>query len=171
MKRLNREIRFHVTRIILTLLFLLLTVYLIQDTNAVGIDATNYRSKNTALSLVELSDGIKLVDAYPVSDEIGSKNDGYVFKIVNNGEQSKEFKIEFINTVKDEARRLDSKFIRYQIIKNNEVLINAENIPSDGILFTDIVDDENTYELKLWIDYDATKEILGKYFSSKIAVI
>ena len=102
---------------------------------------------------------------------MGKENEGYVFKIVNNGETSKEFKIEFINTVEDEEKKLDAKFIRYQIIKNNEVFIDAENIPTDGILFTDSVEDENTYELKLWIDYDATHEILGKYFSSKIAVI
>ena len=171
MKRLNKEIRFHATRIIMTVPFLLLPVYLMQDISASTIDATNYQSKNEALTLVELSDGINLKNAYPVKDEEGTLNEGYIFKVVNNDEKPKEFKIEFLNTVKDETKKLDSKFIRYQIIKNNEILIEAKNIPNDGIILQDIVDNENTYELKLWIDYDATFEILGKYFSSKIAVI
>lgn len=85
--------------------------------------------------------------------------------------KKKSYQIKFINTLDPKYEALDTKFIRYQIIKNKEIYIDAKTIPSDGILFSDEVLEENVYELKLWISNDATIEAMGKYFSSKIALI
>lgn len=169
---MNKKLRFHIVRIIMTSMFLISTIFLIDDANANTINAMLYNdSSRKDITLIELSDGIRLENVYPTKDEVGASYEGYSFKIINNTNEKKSYQIKFINTLDPKYEALDTKFIRYQIIKNKEIYIDAKTIPSDGILFSDEVLEENVYELKLWISNDATIEAMGKYFSSKIALI
>lgn len=169
---MNKKLRFHIIRIIMTLMFLTSTIFLIDDASANTINALLYNdSARKDITLIELSDGIRLKDVYPTKDEIGANYEGYTFKVINNTNEKQTYKISLVNTLDEKYEALDKKFIRYQIIKNGEILISADTIANDGILFIDEVLDENIYELKLWISIDATIEAMGKYFSSKIALI
>ena len=169
---MDKKLRFHLTRIIMTTTFLMFTVFLWQDANFISSNALAYQDQaNKYLHLVELSDGIKLENAYPVSDNVGMKANGYIFKVVNNTNTLKKYQINFVNTLDESYEALDNKFIRYQIVKNGEIIINAATVPDDGVLLTDEITRENIYELKLWIAEDATNEAMGKYFSSKIALL
>lgn len=165
---MNKELRFHVARIILVIIYLLVASLLWKDANLSTVKALSYKNK---LYLEELSKGIKLTDAYPMSDEEGAKSSGYIFRVINNTHENKSYKIVFENSLDDSYDILDNKYIRYQLIKNNEIVVESKTLPDDNVLYIDNIENENIYELKLWISYDASFDAMGKYFSSKIALI
>lgn len=168
---MNKEILFHFKRIIITLLFLFVSTFLWADKSIVATNALAYRDMlEKSNNLMELSDGIKLEEAFPVSDEIGMKNDSYKFMIINDKNIKQNYKVYFVSTLPDNYEKLDNKFIRYQIIKDGNIFIDSKTIPADGFLFEDEVLDKNIYELKLWISNDATNEAMDKYFSAKISI-
>lgn len=166
---MKSEFLYRISRITITILFLIFSTYLWKDANIDMVNAREFENNLKNISLVELSDGINMNNAYPTSDEIGSSNDGYKFKIINNGSNNESFIIKAENNLSEESISFNN--IRYQIIKNGEVYIEAETLNDNGILFEDIVSEENTYELKFWISKDAGFEILDKVFSVKIALL
>ena len=75
------------------------------------------------------------------------------------------------NAIPNEAQRLDNTFLKYQVIKNGDLIVVPTIVPEDGVLFTDVLEEDSTYEIKLWLSSSATNDAMGKYFSSKIALL
>ncbi len=167
---MDKETRFHLFRICFVLLFLIIGTFIwhyknINYANALVIDDTI-----PEIYFNELSSGINLTNAYPTTDEIGTKKEGYIFQIVNTTNQNKKFTIVLEDILDDRYPKLDYKFIRYQILKDNIPLQEIQNLSSNGILFTDEVTEYNTYEMKLWLDINSTNEAMGKIFRVKLAL-
>lgn len=155
-----------IVRIIIVTIFLLVCSFMRNDMEHSYVNAKSFSD----LEFVELSDGISLTDAYPVLDEVGMDYNGYRFSVVNNSNIDRNYKI---SLTKDSSSTLDYSCIRYQLIKNDEVVVYADTINSDGILYMDNISDRSSdiYEIKFWINYNAGNEILGKHFSTKIAIL
>ena len=164
---MKKEIIFRITRITITILFLIISTIFKQDISNVYASNINFLNDYKKIKIKELSKGINLQNAYPLSDNIGMLNDGYKFKI--EGQKDQRFTIYLNNEYKNIEERIPNKSIRYIILKDNEILINPTTLNSEGILFTDTID-QSTYELKMWISEDATNEVFGKYFLGKIAL-
>ena len=164
---MKKEIIFRITRITITILFLIISTIFKQDISNVYASNINFLNNYKKIKIKELSKGINLQNAYPLSDNIGMLNDGYKFKI--EGQKDQRFTIYLNNEYKNIEERIPNKSIRYIILKDNENLIKHTTLNSEGILFTDTID-QSTYELKMWISEDATNEVFGKYFLGKIAL-
>lgn len=164
---MKKEIIFRITRITITILFLIISTIFKQDISNVYASNINFLNDHKKIKIKELSKGINLQNAYPLSDNIGMSNDGYKFKI--EGPKDQRFTIYLNNEYKNIEERIPNKSIRYIILKDNEILINPTTLNSEGILFTDTIN-QSTYELKMWISEDATNEVFGKYFLGKIAL-
>lgn len=164
---MKKEIIFRITRITITILFLIISTIFKQDISNVYASNINFLNDYKKIKIKELSKGINLQEAYPLSDNIGMLNDGYKFKI--EGQKDQRFTIYLNNEYKNIEERIPNKSIRYIILKDNEILINPTTLNSEGILFTDTID-QSTYELKMWISEDATNDVFGKYFLGKIAL-
>lgn len=164
---MKKEIIFRITRITITIIFLIISTIFKQDISNVYASNINFLNNYKKIKIKELSKGINLQNAYPLSDNIGMSNDGYKFKI--EGPKDQRFTIYLNNEYKNIEERIPNKSIRYIILKDNEILINPTTLNSEGILFTDTIN-QSTYELKMWISEDATNEVFGKYFLGKIAL-
>ena len=75
------------------------------------------------------------------------------------------------NAIPNETQRLDNTFLKYQVIKNGDLIVVPTIVPEDGVLFTDVLEEDSTYEIKLWLSSSANNDAMGKYFSSKIALL
>lgn len=167
---MEKELRFRIIRIIFVLTYLVFASILWKNAYDNNVNAKGYLDSVSSTHFVELSDGINLTNAYPVSDEIGSTNESYKFKIVNDDSSTKPITIIALNNLDNDYISFDN--IRYQVIKNNEIFIESNTLNNEGIMFNDIVNDENTYEIKFWIDNNANMyDILDKSFSVKISVL
>lgn len=167
---MEKELRFRITRIIFVLTYLILASMLWKNAYDNNVNAKDFLNNLSSTHFVELSDGINLTNAYPVSDEIGSTNESYKFKIINDDLSNKPITIIALNNLDNDYISFSN--IRYQVIKNNEIFIESNTLNNEGIMFNDIVNNENIYEIKFWIDSNANiYDILDKSFSVKISIL
>lgn len=140
------------------------------------------------------STAIDLKNAYPLSDTNGLLTKPYTLKISNICTVPSEYSI-ILNSFN--TTTLDEGVIKYQLkekslnstetmllqdadtydldetIKNdietaNSLTINKSYILADGTLN----EDENiTYELRVWLDYEATNEAMNKIFEAGVTVL
>lgn len=167
---MKKELRFRIIRIIFVLSYLIFATIVWKNAYINNINVKNYLNNLNNTSLIELSNGININNAYPTSDEIGSTNESYKFKIINNNSNTKPITIVAINNLENDYISFNN--IRYQVIKNNEIFIESKTLNDEGIMFNDIVNNEDTYEIKFWIDSKTSiYDILDKSFSVKISVL
>ncbi len=167
---MKKELKFRITRIIIVSIFFICTTILWKNAYINNINAKNYLYDISSTHFIELSDGINLNNAYPVSDEIGSMGDSYKFKIVNDNTYNKNITIVALSNLENDYISFNN--IRYQVLKNNEIFIESNTLNNDGIMFNDTVSNENIYEVKFWIDSNTSiYDILDKSFSVKITVL
>ena len=137
------------------------------------------------------STAIKLSNAYPLTDETGIKTNPYLLTITNICDIPSEYEIvinEYENT------DLSNNFIKYQIKKDNVsytpmLLSSADTIILDDSLKKDLENKYNikksyilsegnlnknesdSYELRIWVDHEATNDAMNKYFEASVVVI
>lgn len=167
-----KEISRRVTRIVVVMLFFTLITFvrsvLVNDYN---IASLNKDYLLNSLQVTELTKGINREDV-PSSDVVGSSNDGYVLEVSNSSNKDREVTFVAENTLLDKSLALDYKYVRYQIICNDDVVLTS-NISEDGVLYKTTLDknSKNIYEIKFWIDENAVLDSYGKKFSVKITLI
>lgn len=134
---------------------------------------------NLALILSdEMSDGLLMEDAIPVPDAVGERSTAYTFTVENVGNLNSNYTVYLDNlSLESGESLLQDKFIKYQLTKNGQV-ISQDLLSSTGSHPNRILDggfltpgSKNTYELKLWLDYDATGEAMNKVFRGQIRVV
>jgi len=138
------------------------------------------------------STNISLTNAYPISDNKGINTKPYIFTITNTCSIDGKFNI-YLHKL--ESSSLSSKYIKvYLTDKNNNSLVSPklvnnllsvnDNIANDTIissygtvnetfeLYTfDIKENESvSYNLRMWIDFDAPNSIMGQTYNSVISV-
>lgn len=178
-KEVKKEIISRIVSICSTILFLTVTTWFwfgprLELTNASAVMASNTVSN---LEFIDLSEGIKLENAYPVTDTFGMMVEPYRFQITNHDSKEVTFDIAFVNDLlaitKDNCSVLSNNYLRYSIKKNNNNYTPARNLSLDGTMYVDTLgaNETATYELKFWIDQNAGNEIMDTHFHAKVAVI
>lgn len=125
----------------------------------------------------ESTSGITLTNALPMSEEEGRKTSAYTFELKNTGDYDIKYKLGF---ELDPSSTMPAKAIRYIFNNGTSSLMSSavetEVSDADGtVKKVYYVEDSyigkgetKQYSLKMWIDYDATKEeAAGKTFKIK----
>ncbi len=118
---------------------------------------------------------LDLENAIPTIDEAGMKSDKvYRFTVKNNSSTDLNYEIyldddsEALEECGD-CTAMQDKDVKYQLKKGDDSVVNTiENrkLKEDRVA----AGKSNTYELRLWINIDATTDVLDKYFYGKIRV-
>ncbi len=173
----NNEIRKTIISIISVSLFLLVTttfVYLPKQETL--LSSLAFLQNQKRFYMQDLSSGILLKDAVPVSDSKGLKNDPYTFKVVNNSNSKITYHIIFKNNkekVSNTGREvLPNKYLRYTIKENNNNYIEPLNLTDNGIIYETTIDanSSSTFEFKMWLDYNSDNQAMDKVFVGKIEI-
>lgn len=164
---MNHKISGYIMQMFLTIIILITSTFVWIENQDKKIDFITLESE---IYIEELSNPITLSNVYPTKDEDGIKEQGYTFQVINNSDKE-EVTFYLQNTLEEQENSLNYKYIRYQVTKNNKVIVKPTNIKEDGILFTDDNTNESTYEIKMWIDYNSDNNVYGKNFSTKLALL
>lgn len=176
----KKEIHSRLLSIATTLLFLIVTTWFWFGPRIKLTEAQSVMSGQTVISnleFVDLSAGIKLENAYPVTDQKGSSIEPYRFQVINHDNKEATFTISFVNDLlaieQDKCKPLDNNYIRYTIKKNDEESTEPRNLALDGSMYQEILKpgEKATYSLKFWIDQNAGNEIMNTHFHGKVALI
>lgn len=177
----KKEIISRITSIITTSLFLIVTTWFwfgprIELTEAQSQRQSKVMQYNN-LEFVDLSEGIKLENAYPVTDTKGSSMEPYQFQVTNHDKKEVTFTISFVDDLlaikEDQCNTLENNYIRYTIQKNNTTKTPTRNLAIDGSMYVDTLPagETATYALNFWIDQNAGNEIMNTHFHGKVALI
>ncbi len=164
---MNNKISEYVMQIFLTIIILITSTFIWIENQDKKIDFITLESE---IYIEELSNPITLSNVYPTKDEDGIKEQGYTFQVINNSNKE-EITFYLQNTLEEQENSLNYKYIRYQVTKNNKIIVKPTNIKENGILFTDNNTNKSTYEIKMWIDYNSDNNVYGKNFSTKLALL
>jgi len=173
----KKEVRRHILSIILVstfLIFMTTFVYIPKQEKILASFAFLQAGRNFYVE--ELSSGILLKDATPVSDKKGLENDPYTFKIVNNSFNDVTYQIKFNNNEEKITAQgkqvLPNRYLRYNLEQDNNIIIKAETLTEDGILYEATIkaNSETTFDFRMWLDYNSDNGAMNKTFIGKIEV-
>lgn len=178
-KEIKKEIISRIVSILSTSIFLIVTTWFwfgprLELTEAKSA-MTNQAISN--LTFTDLSEGMKLENAYPVPDSIGEKIEPYKFQITNHDSIEVTFDITFVNDLlevqKDNCKVLGNNYLRYTIKRNDDNYTTPRNLALDGTMYVDTLSpgETATYELKFWIDQNAGNEIMDTHFHAKVSIV
>lgn len=173
----NKEIRKTIISIISVSLFLLVTItFVYLPKQETLLSSLAFLQNQKRFYMQDLSSGILLKDAVPVSDSKGLKNDSYTFKVVNNSNSKIPYQIIFKNNKEKVSKTgrevLPNKYLRYTIKENNNNYIEPLNLTDNGIIYETTIDanSSSTFEFKMWLDYNSDNEAMDKAFVGKIEI-
>ena len=147
--------------------------------------ANTFTSGCLNIELTDASASIHLTNTYPISDVEGVDSTSYDFTIRNTCDTSTNYSIN-LESLNQVANSLNADYIKVSLSSdtfdnvisklsaNTEATPEIDNAYESYTLYTASLEanEEKTYHLKLWIDYDATVEqAANKTYSSKINVI
>lgn len=144
------------------------------------------RSGNLSLNLDETSkDGINLNNTYPMTDQEGMKTTSYDFTLKNTGTISSNYVVS-IEDVTENEKKLNVNVLKYDLkktvyskdgIEKNSQTDTMQLLSSiktdDGIIVDSGLLEEGeyiTYELRVWIDYDAGNEYQESSFNGVLKI-
>ena len=147
--------------------------------------ANNFTSGCLNISLTSNSASINLTNTYPITDIEGLETTSYDFTITNTCSSETNYRIN-LESLNKQINSLGADYIKVALSSDtvdnviSKLSCNTSVTPEiDGAyesynLYTGTLkgEESKTYHLKLWIDYDATKEeAANKTYQSKINVI
>ena len=124
-------------------------------------------------------EGINIKGAVPVSDEKGLSQEGYTFKLVNNGTVAANYIITLDDLeIETSEERMSDDILEYSLEKNvvrkvgETVFLPSIKVNNKRVVDRGVIDAKttNTYTLKLWMDYDTTNEGMNKTFAAKLNI-
>lgn len=136
------------------------------------ITSNNELSIKSGIFNIEFKDGneINLDNIGPVSDDEGLRGTPYTFSVENIGNVDGKYTI---SLEEKSGNNLDKSYVKYAIQKNDGEYSTPRKLTDDLILVENselLKTNKDTYNLKLWVDYDAPNEVQGKEFSAKLVV-
>jgi len=143
-----------------------------------GTKTNVIKAGTLALNLEDgTSVGISDLFAMPLTDEEGLDLTPYTFILENNGDIDSEYSLylDNLDLLTDEIRMPDS-MIKYSLSRNGEVikteLLSKTGVNPNRILDTGIIPagEDYTYNLRLWIDENATSDVIGTTFRGIVRV-
>ena len=134
--------------------------------------------KAGTLSLIlddSMGEGINLAGTVPMLDEVGMQTVPYHFTLTNNGDIDSAFTL-YLNDVALESTetKMPNNVIKYNLVKDG-VSKNLDLLSTLGttrVLDSGIIKAGESYEydLRLWLDENATLDVAGSVFKGKIRV-
>ena len=130
------------------------------------------------LLLQDHKDNVTLVNAVPQKDEIGIKNKAYTFTVTNTGSINSRYSVylEDIDLTVGTSRMSDH-VLKYalntgDLSVHNGYLSSLENISGKRKLVSGELNPNAsvTYSLRIWIAEEATSEISGQEFITKLSI-
>jgi hypothetical protein len=173
----NKEVRKLILSIVCVSIFLIVMttfVYLPKQENMLSSIAFLQNQKRFYME--DISTGILLQDATPVSDQTGLQYEPYQFKVVNNSNSDITYNIVFNNNqekIESQGKEvLPNKYLRYSLSSENNSLIEPTTLAEDGIIYTATISakSEVVFEFRMWLDYDADNGAMNKVFIGKIEI-
>ena len=163
----NKELIRRIISLIVTTTFLFVSTYIWFNYRTIRTNVENqYSNNNRYLDIEEVSNSLE--NLFPVTDEEGLKGEGSIIKVKNSSKNKIKYRLMFVPT---KGNTLDNKFIKYSYNLNGGNYSNPQTINNNLIAIDNISSkDINTYNLKIWIDYDATNDIMNKVFSYRIGL-
>ena len=125
---------------------------------------------------VDFEDGnyINLENAAPMTDAQGQKLTPYTFTITNTGNINAYY---HVSLEEDSANTLANSYLKMRLTSNNGYDSGVVKVSSYGTGSFDITSeatlepsDKVTYQLWMWLDYNADNSAQGKEYKSKIVV-
>ena len=147
--------------------------------------ANNFISGCLNISLTSNSASINLTNTYPITDIEGLETTSYDFTITNTCSSETNYRIN-LESLNKQINSLGADYIKValssdtvdnvisKLSSNTSVTPEIDGAYESYNLYTGTLkgEESKTYHLKLWIDYDATKEeAANKTYQSKINVI
>ena len=118
---------------------------------------------------------INIDKAVPISDEEGLNGDSFIFKVRNNGTIPVDYTIYLDDSpLESGEERISDEYVKYSLIKNEksktpELLSSLDERKLDtGRIFNGTT---NEYELRIWVDHNASNEAMNKVFDAKIRLV
>ena len=166
---MDKEIIRRLKNILFTTLFLIGSTYVWANNITVQAKTiSNSYFNNAYLSISEVSGGVFMENAYPITDEEGMETIGYTFKVDNSANGQISYKLMFIS---DGENTIDNKFIKYSYNINDGEYTKPQLLSENSTITSDVSGkSSNTYNIKFWIDENATNEIMNKTFSTRIGL-
>ncbi len=124
-----------------------------------------------------MTEGISVTNSVPVTDDMGLEQKAYTFTLENKGTIDSDYIIylDDLDLLEGQTRMKDS-FIKYELVKNGE-RVNLDLLSTTGehpnrILDKDIISakEKYTYSLKIWIDSNATNEVMNTTFKGQLRI-
>lgn len=176
-KIINKEIKSHIMSIAFIIAFLLIgTIYIYYPNKENLLSSLIFLQNREKLYIEELSEGIKLAEAYPISDEEGLTNDSYQFKIRNESNEDIHYQIIFKNQlekiIENNLSPLASKYLRYSVQEENGNL-KIETLSEDEIIYDAIIsaNSEITFDFRVWLGENFDDDAMGKTFIGRMEVV
>jgi len=174
-EKINRQIKSRIMSIVFILVILVVgTIYVYYPNQQQLLSSFAFLQNQQGLHLEELSSGIKLAEAYPITDEVGNQSDPYKFKIVNNSNKEVKYQIIFKNQLdKIEARgfeALPAKYLRYSLQTEDSQL--TETLPDDEIIYETVINanSEVVFNFRLWLGTNLDADGMGKTFIGQMEI-
>lgn len=173
----NKEIKRLIFSIVSVSLFLIIaTAFVYLPKQETLLSSLAFLQNQKRFYMQDLSSGILLKEAIPVSDTKGLENDPYIFKVVNNSNSKIKYRITFNNN-KDKIEKsgrevLPNKYLRYTLKENNNDFIEPLNLSDDGIIYETTINANSsiTFEFKMWLDYNSDNNAMNKVFVGKVEI-
>ncbi len=143
-----------------------------------GEKELNLKAGTLELNLDDtMTGGISLADAIPVTDEEGLTSTAYTFTLENTGTINSSYEIYLDDLdLGDGETRMNNDFIKYQLTRDDEV-IGYDLLSTIGTSPNRLFDkgeiaskEKYTYTLRMWINENATNEVMGTIFKGKLRV-
>lgn len=174
----KKEVKRHILSIIGVSIFLIVMttfVYLPKQENLLSSLAFLQNQQNFYMR--DLSSGILLHDAVPTKDSRALEYEPYRFEVINNSNSDITYQIVFRNN--EEQAKLKGKevlpnhYLRYNLTSGNKSLVEPTNLSDNGILYTTTIKahSSETFDFRMWLDYDADNGAMNKMFIGKIEII
>lgn len=170
-----KEKRGHIISIISVSLFLIImTVFVYLPKQEMLLSSLAFLQNQQRFYIEDLSSGILLNDATPVSDERGLEFEPYKFKVVNTSDSAIKYNIVFRNNEeKAKAKGLEvlpNKYLRYSLKEGYKANLEPATLQEDGILYTTTIPSNSTvvFEFRMWLDWNADNGAMNKIFIGKI---
>jgi len=124
-----------------------------------------------------MTNGINITEAIPITDDEGKTLEEYTFTLENTGKVDSDYTIylDDLELPTDKARMQD-EFIKYYLVRDGKELAldllsttgtNPERIIDSGSIESG---EKFTYSLRMWIDQDATNEVMDTVFKGNLRV-
>ena len=126
---------------------------------------------------IDENEPITLLEAYPISTDLGMEGTPYTFTVSNTGDIDAIYRIYLDDVELDpDIERLSDSSIRYSLTKDGNYLTDTvadllsdreDRIIANGAIYPG---ETFNYELKMWIDENVGNEEQGKAFKGKIRI-